>query len=153
VVDHDAVDLTNLQRQIAHDLSRLGAGRRPSRRATACARSTPTPRCWRCAQRADAPLLHELVARSDVVLDCSDNFATRHASTPPASRTRKPLVAAAALGFDAQVSVYDTARSDAPATPACSRRGAGCSEAACADHGRVRAAGGHRGQHAGRPRR
>src|SRR5204862_141430 len=65
-------------------------------------------------QRADAALLDTLVAEADVVLDCSDNFATRHAVNAACVKHARPLVAGAAIGFDGQVSVYDTRRPDSP---------------------------------------
>ena len=64
--------------------------------------------------RADAALLDQLVADADVVLDCSDNFATRHAVNAACVAHRKPLVAGAAIGFDGQISVYDTRDANAP---------------------------------------
>ena len=80
IVDDDTVDLTNLQRQIAHTTCRASASRRPSRRGAAIARDQPRGAgATRSSQRADAALLDSLVPQADVVLDCSDNFATRHA--------------------------------------------------------------------------
>ena len=66
------------------------------------------------ARRADADALDKLVAQADVVLDCSDNFATRHAVNAACVRHGKPLVSGAAIGFDAQISVYDTRRPENP---------------------------------------
>jgi molybdopterin-synthase adenylyltransferase len=65
-------------------------------------------------QRADAALLDTLVAAADVVLDCSDNFGTRHAVNAACVAHRKPLVSGAAIGFDGQISVYDTRSPEAP---------------------------------------
>ena len=113
IVDGDRVDLTNLQRQIAHELSRLGE---PKAISAALAIGAINPRVEVTAlnERADAARLDELVADADVVVDCSDNFKTRHAVNAACVRRRKPLVAGAAIGFDGQVSVYDTRRADAP---------------------------------------
>ena len=86
VVDHDSVDLTNLQRQIAHDHA-ASARRRRESAAQSIAASTPTCRCARWCERADAALLDALVAEADVVLDCSDNFATRQAVNAACVRT------------------------------------------------------------------
>jgi molybdopterin/thiamine biosynthesis adenylyltransferase len=66
------------------------------------------------ARRADEALLTELAATADVVLDCTDNFATRQALNRACVATGRPLVSGAAIGFDGQVSVYDTARPDSP---------------------------------------
>ena len=113
IVDHDTVDLTNLQRQIIHDLSRLGQPKAESA-ASSIAAINPEVRVRALVQRADAAALDELVAQADVVLDCSDNFATRQAVNQACVRHARPLVAGAAVRFDGQVSVYDPRRADSP---------------------------------------
>ena len=113
VVDHDTVDLTNLQRQIVHNQSRLGLPKAESARATVAA-INPDVHVRAVVQRADAALLDDLVPRADVVLDCSDNFRTRHAVNAACVKHRKPLVSGAAIGWDGQVSVYDTRSPQAP---------------------------------------
>ena len=113
VVDHDDVDLTNLQRQIAHNLSRVGHPKAESARATVAA-INPDVHLRALVRRADAVLLDELVPAVDVVLDCSDNFATRHAVNAACVRHAKPLVSGAAIGWDAQISVYDSRQPTAP---------------------------------------
>jgi molybdopterin/thiamine biosynthesis adenylyltransferase len=113
LVDHDRVELTNLQRQIAHSLARLGQHKVASA-AQAIAALNPEVQVHALAQRADAALLDGLLQSVDVVLDCSDNFATRQLINAACVRHAKPLVAAAALGFDAQISVYDTRNADCP---------------------------------------
>jgi molybdopterin-synthase adenylyltransferase len=65
-------------------------------------------------ERADAARIAQLVAGADVVLDCSDNFATRHAINRACVASRKPLVSGAAIRFDGQVAVFDLRRDDAP---------------------------------------
>ena len=107
IVDHDTVDLTNLQRQIAHTTQRIGAAKVEST-AAAIAAINPDVRVSTLQQRADARLLDQLVPQADVVLDCSDNFATRHAVNLACVRYRKPLVSGAAIRFDGQISVYDS---------------------------------------------
>ena len=107
IVDHDTVDLTNLQRQIAHDLSRIGQPKAESARASIAA-INPDVQVRAMTRRADAALLDELVAQAQVVLDCSDNFATRHAVNAACVQHGVPLVSGAAIGFDGQVSVYDS---------------------------------------------
>jgi molybdopterin/thiamine biosynthesis adenylyltransferase len=134
LVDDDAVDLTNLQRQIAHDLSRLGRPKAESARDSVRA-INPDTQVHARVQRADAPLLHELVAQADVVLDCSDNFATRHMINAACVAHARPLVAGAALGFDAQVSVYDTRLADAPCYACVFPAEATVAQAACATMG------------------
>ncbi|MFO1339370.1 MAG: HesA/MoeB/ThiF family protein [Burkholderiaceae bacterium] len=113
LVDHDHVDLTNLQRQVAHTAARIGTPKAESAREAMRA-INPTLDVRTVCQRADAALLDRLVAEADVVLDCSDNFATRHAVNAACVAHGKPLVAGAAIGFDGQVSVYDTRQPDAP---------------------------------------
>jgi molybdopterin/thiamine biosynthesis adenylyltransferase len=113
LVDHDTVDLTNLQRQIAHDMSRLGQPKAASARQ-ALAAINPEVQVVPVVERADAQLLDELVPQADVVVDCCDNFATRHAINAACVRHRKPLVAGAAIRFDGQVSVFDTRGAASP---------------------------------------
>jgi molybdopterin/thiamine biosynthesis adenylyltransferase len=113
IVDDDVVELTNLQRQIAHDLSRLGRPKAESARQSIAA-INPDVHVNALVRRADAALLLQLVAQADVVLDCSDNFNTRQAVNAACVAQRKPLVSGAAIGFDGQVSVYDVRQADAP---------------------------------------
>jgi molybdopterin/thiamine biosynthesis adenylyltransferase len=113
IVDDDRVDLTNLQRQIAHNLARVGQPKAESARQSIQA-INPEVQVVARVQRADARLLDELVAQADVVLDCSDNFHTRHAVNAACVAQRKPLVSGAAIGFDGQISVYDTRVADMP---------------------------------------
>ncbi len=113
VVDHDQVDATNLQRQIAHTLDRVGQDKAQSVR-TAIAQINPDVRVTPITQRADAALLNTLVAQADVVIDCCDNFETRHAVNRACVQHGKPLVSGAAIRMDGQVSVFDSTQSDAP---------------------------------------
>ncbi|MDP2251445.1 MAG: HesA/MoeB/ThiF family protein [Hydrogenophaga sp.] len=106
VVDHDVVDETNLQRQIAHNLARVGHPKAESI-VEAIAAINPDVRVTPIVQRADEVLLGELVAQADVVLDCTDNFATRHAINRACVKHRKPLVSGAAIRMDGQLSVFD----------------------------------------------
>jgi molybdopterin-synthase adenylyltransferase len=107
LVDHDTVDLTNLQRQVAHTTADIGQPKVGSARQ-AIAAINPDVRVTALQRRADAALLDELVPQADVVLDCSDNFATRQAVNAACVRHRKPLVSGAAIRFDGQISVYDS---------------------------------------------
>ena len=113
LVDHDTVDLTNLQRQIAHDRSRIGQNKAESARQSVQAINAEV-QIDAVTQRADAAWLDTAVQAADVVIDCSDNFATRHAVNAACVAHRKPLVSGAAIGFDGQVSVYDRRQADAP---------------------------------------
>jgi molybdopterin/thiamine biosynthesis adenylyltransferase len=105
LVDHDTVDLTNLQRQIAHTMARVGSPKVESAR-TAIGAINPEVEVRAVNARADADLLDALVARADVVLDCCDNFATRQAINAACVRHGKPLVSGAAIRFDGQVAVF-----------------------------------------------
>jgi molybdopterin/thiamine biosynthesis adenylyltransferase len=113
VVDHDTVDMTNLQRQIAHTMSRVGQPKVLSVQA-AIGAINPEVQVTPIAARADAAMLDALVAQADVVLDCCDNFATRHAINAACVKHRKPLVSGAAIRFDGQVCVYDPRDADSP---------------------------------------
>ena len=113
LVDHDTVDLTNLQRQIAHTQARVGRPKAESARE-AIAAINPDVQVLPVLQKADADWLDQAVAGADVVIDCSDNFKTRQAVNAACVAHAKPLVAGAAIGFDGQVSVYDTRQPDAP---------------------------------------
>jgi molybdopterin-synthase adenylyltransferase len=106
LVDHDTVDLTNLQRQIVHNLERIGRPKAQSARDSVLA-INPDLQIVPLVERADAERLAGLVQDADVVIDCSDNFATRQAVNAACVAQRKPLVAGAAIGFDGQISVYD----------------------------------------------
>jgi molybdopterin/thiamine biosynthesis adenylyltransferase len=113
VVDDDRVDATNLQRQIAHTLSRVGQFKAQSVQQAVTA-INPDVRVSPVMRRADAALLDALVPQADVVLDCSDNFATRQAINRACVKHRKPLVSGAAIRFDGQVSVYDPRQTASP---------------------------------------
>ncbi|MCM2340476.1 molybdopterin-synthase adenylyltransferase MoeB [Rhodoferax sp.] len=106
VVDHDTVDMTNLQRQVAHTVDRVGSPKVQSIQF-AIAQLNPGVQVTAIAQRADAALLNRLVAQADVVLDCCDNFATRQAINAACVAHQKPLVSGAAIRFDGQLSVFD----------------------------------------------
>ena len=106
LVDDDVVDVTNLQRQIAHTMARVGQPKTASA-ATAISAINPEVKVTTVEARADAALLDALVPQADVVLDCCDNFATRQATNAACVKHRKPLVSGAAIRFDGQISVYD----------------------------------------------
>jgi len=113
LVDDDAVDLTNLQRQIAHTHTRIGHAKVDSARAAVLA-IAPGANVVAIARRVAGTALASLVADADVVLDCSDNFATRQAINAACVGAAVPLVAGAAIAFDGQLSVWDTRQVDAP---------------------------------------
>lgn len=113
VVDHDTVDMTNLQRQVAHTVDRVGSPKVSSIQI-AIAAINPGVQVTAIQQRADAALLDEMVAQADVVLDCCDNFSTRHAINAACVAHQKPLVSGAAIRFDGQVTVYDPRDATSP---------------------------------------
>ena len=111
--DGDTVDLTNLQRQILHRTSSIGQPKVASAQA-ALADINPEVHVVALNQRLDEARMLELVAAADVVLDCSDNFATRYALNRVCAQLGKPLVSGAATRFDGQVTVFDLRRADSP---------------------------------------
>jgi adenylyltransferase/sulfurtransferase len=113
LADGDAVDLTNLQRQILHTTAAIGRPKAASGRDT-LAKLNPEVRVVALEERLDPERLGELVARADVVLDCSDNFATRHAANRACVKHRRALVSGAGVRFDGQISVFDLRRDDSP---------------------------------------
>lgn len=134
LVDDDSVDATNLQRQITHNRSRLGQPKAESAAQTVRA-INPDVLLHAVLQRADATLLDALLPGVDVVLDCSDNYATRHALNAACVRHRKPLVSGAAIGFDGQLAVYDTRQPDGPCYACVFPPDATFEEQACATMG------------------
>jgi molybdopterin/thiamine biosynthesis adenylyltransferase len=134
LVDHDQVDLTNLQRQIAHSLERVGVPKAASARA-AIAAINPEVQVDACVQRADAASLDAWVREADVVVDCSDNYQTRHAVNAACVRRRVPLVSGAAIRFDGQISVYDTRDPSCPCYACVFPPQASFDETACATLG------------------
>lgn len=104
--DHDKVDLSNLQRQIAHKTSTIGQLKVSSAKA-AIYDINPETACVEVPYRIDQKQLDELVQINDLVLDCSDNFETRYAVNRACLRLKKPLVSGAAILFSGQVAVFD----------------------------------------------
>lgn len=113
LVDHDAVDLTNLQRQIAHTTASVGRPKVESAQI-ALGRLNPHVMVQALAMRADAALLERLVPGADVVLDCCDNFATRQAINAACVLHGKPLVSGSAIRMDGQITVYDSRNTASP---------------------------------------
>jgi adenylyltransferase/sulfurtransferase len=113
LADDDTVELTNLQRQILHTTDRIGQSKAESGRLTLNA-INPEVHVRALTVRLKGDALDAEVAAADVVLDCSDNFATRHAINRACVKHRKPLVSGAAIRFDGQVSTFDLRQNDAP---------------------------------------
>jgi adenylyltransferase/sulfurtransferase len=106
LVDADDVDLTNLQRQILFDTDSVGRPKVEAARAR-IRDVNPEVRVVVVRERVELSRLQALAAGADVVADCTDNFATRHAINRACVGSRKPLVSGAAIRFDGQVAVFD----------------------------------------------
>lgn len=113
LVDNDEVDLSNLQRQILHNSERVGVNKALSGQQTLHALN-PLIHIVPVQDRLDEAALHQLVPQHDVVLDCTDNFATRHAINRAAVAHRVPVVSGAGIRFSGQISVYDLRDPNAP---------------------------------------
>lgn len=111
--DADSVDLTNLQRQILFDTGSIG---QPKVKAAAArlAAINAEVRVETVLRRVGFDDLLRLAEEHDIVIDCSDNFATRHAVNRACVEARKPLVSGAAIRFDGQVAVFDLRHADSP---------------------------------------
>ncbi|HRE60349.1 MAG TPA: HesA/MoeB/ThiF family protein [Micropepsaceae bacterium] len=105
IIDHDVVDLSNLQRQVIHTTDRIDAPKVESA-ARAIAALNPDVKVTRLKSRITRENARALVAGCDLVLDGSDNFATRFAVADACWFEAKPLVSAAIGEFDAQISVF-----------------------------------------------
>jgi molybdopterin-synthase adenylyltransferase len=134
LADDDEVELTNLQRQIAHDMHSLGVNKAASA-ARRMAAMNPDARVTALPQRLQGAALDAAVAAVDLVLDCCDNFATRHAVNRACVAHRKPLVSGAAVRFDGQIAVFDLRRADAPCYACLFPEHARDAEMRCAEFG------------------
>ncbi|MEW5837764.1 MAG: molybdopterin-synthase adenylyltransferase MoeB [Pseudomonadota bacterium] len=113
LVDFDTVDVSNLQRQIVHRNSDLGRHKIESARDNLLALN-PDIRIDTLQAPLDDAALLQAVSQADVVLDCTDNFASRHAINRACVSARKPLVSAAAIRFEGQLSVFDSRHAASP---------------------------------------
>lgn len=134
IADDDRIDLTNLQRQIAHDAASVGELKVHSlaRRMRALnKRIAVNP----LSERLDGDALQRAVNAADVVLDCTDGFATRHAINRACVREKKPLVSGAAIRFDGQISVFDPRVRTSPCYQCVYPETKDFAEVACAEMG------------------
>ena len=113
LVDDDDVDLTNLQRQILHTAHMVGEPKVRSGEVT-LGRLNPEVKVVPLQVRLSGEALMREVAAADVVLDCCDNFETRHAVNRACHAQRTPLVSGAAIRFDGQLYVFDHRSGDSP---------------------------------------
>jgi adenylyltransferase/sulfurtransferase len=134
LVDADVVDLTNLQRQILFAMDDVGTPKVDAA-ARRLAAINPEIRVVPVAQRVGAAELATLAADADVVLDCTDNFATRHAINRACVAARTPLVSGAAIRFDGQLAVYDARDAASPCYHCLFGEGDDLEETRCATMG------------------
>lgn len=113
LVDHDHVELTNLQRQIMHQQESIGMSKVASGKRFLKSLN-PTCQVEALEKRVDELLLKALIGEVDVVVDCTDNFSTRHLINRVCVSYRKVLISGAALRFDGQVSVFDFRNPNSP---------------------------------------
>jgi adenylyltransferase/sulfurtransferase len=105
LVDHDRVDLTNLQRQIVHATERVGQDKTASA-AHGLAALNPGVRVTTINQKLEGAALEEQVQQVDAVVDTTDNFASRFAINAACMRAGKPLVSGAVVRFEGQIAVF-----------------------------------------------
>lgn len=134
LVDDDTVDLTNLQRQVMHTTGRIGELKVDSGRAALLA-INPEIEIVALKERAGPARLLELARSATVVLDCSDNFATRHAVNRACVAAGVPLVSGAAIRFDGQLSVFDPRQPAAPCYACLFPEDSGFEDVACSTMG------------------
>ena len=113
IADGDVVDLTNLQRQIGHATTSIGENKAQSLRRSVLA-VNPEIEVAAIARALAGTELNEAIEKADLVVDASDNFATRHAVNRACVALRKPLVSGSAIGFSGQLAVFDSRRDDSP---------------------------------------
>ncbi len=113
LVDHDAVDLSNLQRQIVHRTGNIGQAKVESARIH-LAQLNPDIHIVTINKKLSDEELAQQVAETDLVVDATDNFPTRFAINRACVEHRKPLVSGAAIRMEGQVSVFDMRRDDSP---------------------------------------
>ena len=113
IADDDTVEITNLQRQIAHEQSTLGESKVSSAEATLKGLN-PDVRITQIKNRLEGDLLEQAVVSADVVVDASDNFNTRFAVNQSCLKNKKPLVSGAAIRMEGQVAVFDSENPESP---------------------------------------
>lgn len=113
LADFDDVDLTNLQRQIVHGTSDIGSAKTESA-AKRLAEINPEIELIRLSEKLNETTLREQVELANVVVDCTDNFASRFLINKICFQQRTPLVSGAAVGFGGQLAVFDFSKSSAP---------------------------------------
>lgn len=113
ICDYDVVDLTNLQRQIIHTTQSVGINKAISAQQTLNSLN-PEVSVHTIQERSTAESMERLAQEADVIIDCTDNFATRYTLNQICVKLKKPLVSGAAIGFEGQVSVFDMRNDSSP---------------------------------------
>jgi molybdopterin/thiamine biosynthesis adenylyltransferase len=134
ICDFDDVDLTNLQRQIIHATAAVGTNKALSAQQTIF-KINPDVEVQPVTVRASDETLALLIADVDVVIDCSDNFATRYSLNRLCVQLKKPLVSGAAIGFEGQVTVFDMRAATSPCYHCLFPDNGEDTELRCADNG------------------
>ena len=133
IADDDTVEITNLQRQIAHEQSNLGESKVSSAEATLKGLN-PDVRITQIKNRLEGDLLEQAVVSADVVVDASDNFNTRFAVNQSCLKNKKPLVSGAAIRMEGQVAVFDSGNPESPCYQ-CLYSECGDDDASCSQNG------------------
>lgn len=134
ICDFDTVDLTNLQRQIIHTTQSVGLNKAVSAQQ-AIAAINPEVVVETIQQKSTLAQLEALAENVDVVIDCSDNFATRYALNRVCFSLKKPLVSGAAIGFEGQITVFDFSNATSPCYHCLYPDVGADTEMRCADNG------------------
>lgn len=113
IADDDVVDLSNLQRQIAHHTSSLGLSKAASLKETLL-QLNPEVGVTALAERLEGTILSMEITKADVVVDCSDNLKTRLEINKYCQQHKVPLVSGAAIRMEAQLSVFNFRESASP---------------------------------------
>ncbi len=113
IYDNDQVDLSNLQRQIAHHTHNVGMDKVISTLETV-KNLNPDVKVHAVKAKLEGETLENEVQATDIVLDCSDNFTTRFSINAACVKFKKPLVSGAAIRFEGQVSVFHCAENNSP---------------------------------------
>jgi len=133
IADDDTVEITNLQRQIAHEQSNLGESKVSSAEATLKGLN-PDVRITQIKNRLEGDLLEQVVVSADVVVDASDNFNTRFAVNQSCLKNKKPLVSGAAIRMEGQIAVFDSGNPESPCYQ-CLYSECGDDDASCSQNG------------------
>ena len=134
ICDFDVVDLTNLQRQVVHTTEAVGINKALSAQQT-LATLNPDTTVHIVTKKSTTQEFSRLITEADVVIDCSDNFATRYLLNTLCVQLNKPLVSGAAIGFEGQVTVFDMRNDESPCYHCLFPDNGEETEMRCADNG------------------